>query len=132
MCWSHQIFFCNIFIHSSKSRLIKRDDLIVNWQIFYVWVKLILFNNDESYSLIALPKFVIDLNKSFLIFLFSVILKNHFCIVYVVVDRIFRQQQHKKFLMNFNRFECTFMSHSFKIISTFNWNDRKIKCTMWC
>ena len=101
LVFSKTNFFCNIFIHSSKSRLIKRDDLIVNWQIFYVWVKLILFNNDESYSLIALPKFVIDLNKSFLILFFSVILKNHFCIVYVVVDRIFRQQQHKKFLMNF-------------------------------
>jgi hypothetical protein len=44
--------------YSSKSRLITRDDLIINWRIFYIWVKLILFNNDESYSLIALPKYI--------------------------------------------------------------------------
>jgi hypothetical protein len=55
-------------IYSSKARLITRDDLIVNWRIFYVWVKLILFNNDESYSLIALPKFVVYLKKEIIYF----------------------------------------------------------------
>ncbi|CAF2908164.1 unnamed protein product, partial [Rotaria sp. Silwood2] len=47
----------------NKSRLITRNDLIVNWQILYTWVKLILFNNDESYSLLALPN---DIEKSLL------------------------------------------------------------------
>ena len=42
----------------NKSRLITRNDLIVDWRIFYKWVTDILFNNDESYSLVALPKFV--------------------------------------------------------------------------
>ncbi|CAF4504295.1 unnamed protein product, partial [Rotaria socialis] len=47
----------------NKSRLIQRDDLIVDWRILYTWVKLILFNNDENYSLLALPN---DVEKSLL------------------------------------------------------------------
>ncbi|CAF0754546.1 unnamed protein product [Rotaria sp. Silwood1] len=47
----------------NKSRLITRDNLIVDWRQLYTWVKLILFNNDESYSLIALPN---DIEKSLL------------------------------------------------------------------
>ncbi|CAF4196635.1 unnamed protein product, partial [Rotaria magnacalcarata] len=47
----------------NKSRLIQRDDLLVDWRILYAWVKLILFNNDENYSLLALPN---DVEKSLL------------------------------------------------------------------
>ncbi|CAF1622524.1 unnamed protein product, partial [Adineta ricciae] len=47
----------------SKSRLITRDDLIIDWHILHTWIKLILFNNDESYSLVALPN---DVEKSLL------------------------------------------------------------------
>ncbi|UJR35822.1 hypothetical protein I4U23_028569 [Adineta vaga] len=47
----------------TKSRLITRDDLIIDWHLLYIWIKLILFNNDESYSLVALPN---DIEKSLL------------------------------------------------------------------
>lgn len=39
--------------------MITREDLCVDWNVLYLWVKQILFNNDESYALIALPKFVV-------------------------------------------------------------------------
>jgi hypothetical protein len=41
-----------------KTRLITRDDLIIDWKIFYHWVKLISHNHDKDYSLVVPPKFV--------------------------------------------------------------------------
>ncbi|CAF4703989.1 unnamed protein product, partial [Rotaria sp. Silwood2] len=38
-----------------KTRLITRNDLIIDWRILYVWGKLVLFNHDESYSLVSMP-----------------------------------------------------------------------------
>ncbi|CAF4659701.1 unnamed protein product [Rotaria sp. Silwood1] len=38
-----------------KTRLIARDDLIVDWRLLYKWTKVILHNHDESYSLVSVP-----------------------------------------------------------------------------
>ncbi|CAF3512541.1 unnamed protein product, partial [Rotaria sordida] len=38
-----------------KTRLITRDDLIVDWRLLYKWAKVILHNHDESYSLVSVP-----------------------------------------------------------------------------
>ncbi len=50
-----------IFFISSKTRLITRNDLTIDWKLLYVWAKLVLFNHDESYSLVAMPKLVFSL-----------------------------------------------------------------------
>lgn len=49
----------NTSVYRSKSRLLTRDDLIIDWRLLYTWIKQILFDNDESYSLVALPKSVV-------------------------------------------------------------------------
>ncbi|CAF3253497.1 unnamed protein product, partial [Rotaria sp. Silwood2] len=43
-----------------KTRLITRNDLIIDWRILYVWGKLVLFNHDESYSLVSMPKQIVN------------------------------------------------------------------------
>ncbi|CAF3758140.1 unnamed protein product [Rotaria sp. Silwood1] len=43
-----------------KTRMITRNDLIIDWRILYVWAKLVLFNHDESYSLISISKHIIN------------------------------------------------------------------------
>ncbi|CAF5143413.1 unnamed protein product, partial [Rotaria sp. Silwood1] len=45
---------------SSKIRLITRNDLIIDWKILYTWAKLVLFNHDESYSLVSMPKHIVN------------------------------------------------------------------------
>jgi len=95
-------FFCLAFY--SKTRLITRDELTIDWKLLYQWGKLILFNHDESYSLIAMPKFVCRISKIVLFVCFFLeISKTRTCYVYVVVDRIFLHMQHKRFSMNFDR-----------------------------
>ncbi|CAF1069783.1 unnamed protein product [Rotaria sp. Silwood1] len=42
-----------------KTRLITRDDLTIDWRLFYKWAKLIFDNNDKTYGLVCLPEFVI-------------------------------------------------------------------------
>jgi hypothetical protein len=97
-----------------KTRLITRDDLVIDWRHLYRWAKIILHNHDEPYSLVSLSKlvglfFIIIL---FLIeFVFQVILIILYSIVYVVVGRIFQQQQHKKFLMNFDHIYVHLIQH---------------------
>ncbi|CAF5197592.1 unnamed protein product, partial [Rotaria magnacalcarata] len=46
-----------------KTRLITRDDLTIDWKLLYRWAKNVLYNHDESYSLIAMPK---NIENSFL------------------------------------------------------------------
>lgn len=48
-----------LFFPLRKIRLITRDDLTVDWRLFYQWAKLILHNHDEPYSLVSISKFVI-------------------------------------------------------------------------
>ncbi|CAF4314779.1 unnamed protein product [Rotaria socialis] len=38
-----------------KTRLITRDDLVVDWRLLHKWAKVILHNHDESYSLVSVP-----------------------------------------------------------------------------
>ncbi|CAF3884238.1 unnamed protein product [Rotaria sordida] len=40
-----------------KTRLITRDDLTIDWRLFYKWTKLIFDNHDETHGLIILPKY---------------------------------------------------------------------------
>ncbi|CAF4657490.1 unnamed protein product [Rotaria sp. Silwood1] len=51
-----QICFDILTQLTRKTRLITRNDLIIDWRILYVWAKLVLFNHDESYSLVSMPK----------------------------------------------------------------------------
>ncbi|CAF3831402.1 unnamed protein product, partial [Adineta steineri] len=37
-----------------KTRLITRDDLVIDWRQLYKWAKIILHNHDEPYSLVSL------------------------------------------------------------------------------
>ncbi len=41
-----------------KTRLITRNDLNIDWQIFYAWAQIIYNNHDKIHSLVVLPKFV--------------------------------------------------------------------------
>lgn len=51
---THKIYLTIEF--SRKTRLITRDDLVVDWRLLYKWAKVILHNHDESYSLVSVPK----------------------------------------------------------------------------
>ncbi|CAF1134879.1 unnamed protein product [Rotaria sordida] len=44
-----------------KIRLITRNDLIIDWRIFYNWAQLIYDNHDKTHGLVILPK---DINMS--------------------------------------------------------------------
>lgn len=66
--------FC--FTFYSKTRLITRDELTIDWKLLYHWGKLILFNHDESYSLIAMPKFVCRIPKRYLTYVVVVFFRN--------------------------------------------------------
>jgi hypothetical protein len=41
-----------------KTRLITRDDLVIDWRIFRAWIKPIYYNRDKIYGLATLPEFV--------------------------------------------------------------------------
>ncbi|CAF4303396.1 unnamed protein product [Rotaria sp. Silwood2] len=46
----------DILTQLTRTRMITRNDLIIDWRILYIWAKLVLFNHDESYSLVSMPK----------------------------------------------------------------------------
>lgn len=42
-----------------KTRLITREDLTIDWRIFYRWTQAIFYqNHDQNHGLIFLPQFV--------------------------------------------------------------------------
>ncbi|CAF3971108.1 unnamed protein product [Rotaria sp. Silwood2] len=43
-----------------RTRMITRNDLIIDWRILYVWAKLVLFNHDQSYSLVSISKHIVN------------------------------------------------------------------------
>ncbi|CAF3716099.1 unnamed protein product [Rotaria sp. Silwood1] len=57
--YSHaKICFDMLFQLLQKTCLITRNELTIDWRILYRWAKLILYNHDEQYSLVKLPKFI--------------------------------------------------------------------------
>jgi hypothetical protein len=65
-----------IIIFYRKTRLITRDDLIIDWRLLYKWAKLIYDNHDKAHGLATLPRFVVfTLNQRKRFLVFSVVLK---------------------------------------------------------
>ncbi|CAF2134732.1 unnamed protein product [Rotaria magnacalcarata] len=44
-----------------KTRLITRDDLVIDWHTLYRWAKLIHSNHDKAHALVTLPEFVLHI-----------------------------------------------------------------------
>lgn len=110
----HSLMFYYWLISIRKTRLITRDDIVIDWRLLYKWSKTILHNHDEPYSLVSLPKFVFSplwSSEFFLFILFKVISIILYSIVYEDVDPIFQQQQHRKFLMNFDHIYVHLIQH---------------------
>ncbi|CAF3253224.1 unnamed protein product [Rotaria sp. Silwood2] len=57
---SANICFDTLTQLTRRTRMITRNDLIIDWRIFYVWSKLVLFNHDESYSLVSISKHIVN------------------------------------------------------------------------
>jgi hypothetical protein len=87
---SYWLYFLSKYnrIFFRHTNLITRDDLIIDWRIFYKWAKLIFNNHDNAYGLIAFPKFVFIVLSDSLPFVFlrsihlSLILCVNFCSPY--------------------------------------------------
>ena len=87
-----------------KTRLITRDDLIIDWRTFYRWIELIHNNHDESYALVTLPKFVVGTFgcKRHALFYFLEDSNFRYYGVCSIALHTFRKRPLKKFLMNFD------------------------------